>query len=81
VLGIIPGPKEPTSTINSYLRHHVDELERFWDGVVLNENGKPTLYMAALIAISSDIPATRKCCGFMAHNANKGIFSCTVIPY
>ena len=39
VLGVIPGPKEPELTVNSFLRPHVDELLEFWEGVVLNENG------------------------------------------
>jgi len=74
VLGVIPGPKEPSKTINSFLRHHVEELLNFWEGVVLSENGNPCLYKMALLGCSNDIPATRKCCGFMAHNAHKGIY-------
>ena len=72
ILGIIPGPKEPSLTINSYLRPHIDELLKFWDGVVMIENKVPTLYKIALIGSSSDVPASRKFNGFMAHNANKG---------
>lgn len=74
VLGIIPGPKEPSYTINSYLHYHVNELLLFWNGVVLNENGTPALYKIALVGCSNDVPATRKLCGFLAHNANKGEF-------
>ena len=73
VLGVIPGPKEPELTINSFLKPHVDELLDFWAGVVMQENGSPALYTIALLGSSSDVPASRKCGGFMAHNANKGI--------
>ena len=56
----------------SYLRPHIDELLKFLDGVVMMENKVPTLYKIALIGSSSDVPASRKFNGFMAHNANKG---------
>ena len=35
VLGIIPGPKEPLLTINTYLKPIVNELLHIWSGVVL----------------------------------------------
>ena len=35
LLGIIPGPNEPSHDINSFLKPLVSELERFWDGVHL----------------------------------------------
>ena len=72
VLGIIPGPKEPSLTINTYLKPIVDELLQFWSGVVLKEQENPALYKLALLCISNDIPATRKCGGFLGHNAKKG---------
>lgn len=73
ILGIIPGPKEPSITINSFLRPHVDELLELWHGALLNENGHQVMYKVVLLATSSDVPATRKCGGFMAHNAHKGM--------
>ena len=74
LLGIIPGPAEPKLHINAYLQPIVDELLLFWNGQALSEGGKNVFYKKALLCISSHIPAMRKCCGFMAHNALKGIF-------
>ena len=74
LLGIIPGPTEPKLDINSYLQPIVDELLLFWNGQVLIEGGKNVFYKIALLCISSDIPATRKCCGFMTHYTLKGTF-------
>ena len=61
VLGIIPGPKEPLLTINTYLKPIVNELLHIWSGVVLWEQENQVLYKLALLCISNDIPATRKC--------------------
>ena len=73
VVGIIPGPKEPSLDINSFLKPIVDELISLWeDGIILMENGFQYLYRVALLCISNDIPATRKCCGFLSYTARKG---------
>ena len=62
VVGIIPGPKEPKHNINSFLQPMVDDLTDLWDGVILNnENGTREMIRAAILALLSDIPATRKC--------------------
>ena len=73
VVGLIPGPKEPKHNINSFLLPLVDDLIDLWDGVILNnENGTQEMFRAAILALSSDISATRKCGGFVGHNAKKG---------
>ena len=73
VVGIIPGPKEPKHNINSFLQPLVDDRIDLWDGVILdNENGTQEMFRAAILALSSDIPATRKCGGFVGHNAKRG---------
>jgi len=74
VLAIIPGPEEPKKTINSFLEPLVDELLKCWSpGIKLVEiDGLDALYRFALICISSDLPAIRKCGGFLSHNARKG---------
>ena len=46
-----------TITINTYLKPIVDELLKFWSGVVLREQENPALYKLALLCISNDIPA------------------------
>ena len=74
VCGIIPGPKEPSLHVNTFLGPIVDDLHNGWNGVLLNDDsthGK-SLYKYALISLSSDIPATRKCCGFLTFAANLG---------
>ena len=72
MLGIISGSKEPLLTINPYLKAIVDELLQFWSGAILKEQENPALYKLTLLCISNDIPATRKCEGFLGHNAKKG---------
>ena len=72
IVGIIPGPKEPGLDINSYLRPVVEELKELWEGKLMEENGSTALYRVALVCLSSDIPATRKCGGFMSFCAFKG---------
>ncbi|XP_065892408.1 uncharacterized protein [Dysidea avara] len=79
IVGIIPGPREPKLTMNSYLMPLVQDLERFWAGVTIRcENYIPsTLYIrAAVICCACDIPATRKLCGFAAHSARLGCSKC-----
>ncbi len=72
LVGIIPGPKEPDLTVNSYLQPLVNDLLSFWKGENLHEGEKLALYRFALLCIASDLPATRKCCGFLSYNAEKG---------
>jgi len=73
IVGIIPGPKEPKLVVNSYLQPLVNDLLTFWNpGELLIENGREVVYKFALCCISSDLPATRKCCGFVSYNALHG---------
>lgn len=72
VIGIIPGPKEPKKNVNSYLKPLVDDLLSLWKGEFFTEGQSKALYKFALCCISSDLPATRKCCGFVSYNANRG---------
>ena len=82
IVGIIPGPKEPKLNVNSYLEPLVNDLLTFWNpGELLVENGREVLYRFALCCISSDFPATRKCCGFVSYNATHGMNMITAISY
>ena len=56
---------EPKLTINTYLKPLVDELLQLYTGIYI-----------ALACISSDIPATRKVCGFYGFNARHGCSKC-----
>ena len=64
ILGIIPGPHEPSKTINSYLSPLVDELNQLWVGIVMQTPQNISVVVrAALICVACDIPAARKVCG------------------
>lgn len=79
LIGIIPGPKEPKYTINSFLRPLVEELKEFWTGVNINCKHHPLgklFVRAALTCCTCDIPATRKVCGFVGHAATLGCSKC-----
>ena len=78
ICGIIPGPKEPAHHINQYLSKLVVELKSLWDGVYINvrDTPLPVRIRAALLCVASDIPATRKVCGFTGHNSTKGCSKC-----
>jgi hypothetical protein len=77
LVGVIPGPKEPSLQINSYLNPLVAELKKLWAGVLLkNHNGHSILVRAALLCCSCDIPASRKLCGLAGHNAVKACSKC-----
>ena len=82
IVGIIPGPHEPSLSINTYLKPLVDELEELWkDGICLKSAASPLFserYRCALLCVACDIPASRKVGGFLAHSARKGCNKCLV---
>ena len=76
LIGVIPGPKEPSLHINSFLEPLVQDLLKLWKGVEMpTTEGNQVLY-AALMCNSSDVPATRKIAGFVGHGALKGCSRC-----
>lgn len=77
LLGVIPGPKEPELTINTFLEPFVKELLLLWDGVLMRTNSVPVLVRAALICVACDIPAAHKVCGFTAHSALLACSKCS----
>lgn len=79
LIGLMPGPKEPQVTMNSFLQPLVQELNEIWTGVVISCPSHPlkNIYIrAALTCCACDIPATRKLCGFVGHNAKMGCSKC-----
>ena len=78
LFGVIPGPCEPSLTINTYLLTFVTELNELWNGVHLKFAGSNTtaLFRCALLCVACDLPAARKCCGFLSYSANLGYFRC-----
>ena len=78
LIGIIPGPKEPSLTIDSYLQPLVNELNEYYtEGfLALTPFNTRIRIRLALCCVACDIPATRKVCGFLSHNANLGCNKC-----
>ncbi|XP_068678691.1 uncharacterized protein [Montipora foliosa] len=78
VVGIIPGPQEPSRDVNPFLDPLVNELLDFWDGVWLDcPSTGPKFCQLAVLCVSCDIPASRKLCGFLGFSARKGCNKCT----
>ena len=78
LVGILPGPKESSHDINSYLRPLVDELLQLWNGLNMVVYGELTskLVKCALLCGTCDIPAGRKAFGFLGHGARLGCSRC-----
>ena len=77
LLGLIPGPREPSKTINTYLGPLVSDLLKLWSGLRLSIAGGGTMNVrCALLCVACDIPAGRKVCGFLSHSANLGCPRC-----
>ena len=78
LVGLLPGPSEPKLSINSYLSPLIVELNEAWEnGITLKTfNGTDVTFRAALTCISCDLPASKKVCGFLSHNAKYGCNKC-----
>ena len=77
IVGLLPGPKEPSKTINTYLTPLVCELLSLWEGVSLRTyNAGTQLFRCALMCVGCDLPAGRKTCGFLSYTANLGCSRC-----
>ena len=80
LVGVMPGPHESSLTINSYVSPLVEELNQFWRGVIIPlHRDSATIDINVLLALSCvacDIPASRKVCGFVGHNARLGCNKC-----
>ena len=77
LVGILPGPHEPSHDINSFIDPLVADLCQFWNGVELTVkgSGKKKIRCAVLL-VSCDIPAGRKLCGFLSYSARLGCSRC-----
>ena len=76
LVGIIPGPTEPSLHINSFLEPLVGDLLKLWKGVEMATPYGLKTIRAALLCTAADIPATRKLNGFVGHGAFKGCSRC-----
>ena len=66
LIGIIPGPTEPSLSLNSYLTPLVQELQMGWtSGLMVHDKyGTVVKVRVALSCVACDIPASRKVSGF-----------------
>jgi len=65
--------------MNCYLEPLVKELLKFEAGIIVKTLESPctTTLRARLLCVACDVPAARKVCGFMGHNATQGCSKCT----
>ena len=78
LVGIIPGPSEPSLTASSYLAPLVQELQHAWNvglHIKIASNSVVTIRLA-LSCVTCDIPASGKVCGFLGRNALLGCNKC-----
>src|ERR1700678_2907594 len=85
--GIVPGPREPPlTTLNHYLTPLIDDLVQFWEpGVRFTRTynyPEGRTIRCVLIALVSDLPASRKTAGLAAHSHEHfcSICHCTKSP-
>lgn len=80
IIGIIPGPTEPSHDINPFLKPLVEELLLLWTGVDMRvRSGATTIQKnirGTLLCCTCDLPAGRKACGFLWRNATLGCSRC-----
>ena len=78
LVGLIPGPHEPRHDLNTYLEPLVADLLKLWNGMQLNVAGANCMKIirCALVCVACDLPAGRKVCGFLGHNAHLGCSRC-----
>jgi len=78
VIGIVPSFDREPKNLNEFLEPAVCELKALWKGVKLKSNLSrfPLTFRAAVMATSSDIPASRKLCGLKSHSAILGCSRC-----
>ena len=78
LVGLLPGPKEPKVSINSYLIPLVQELHLYYfNGLTLTSPQNTSVTIRVMLScVSCDIPASRKLCGFLGHNAKLGCNKC-----
>ena len=74
IAGLMPGPNEP-KIINSFLKHIINDLLHLQKGISVCGNDSYFVW-ATLLCFVSDIPATRKVCGFPGFKAKLGCSKC-----
>ena len=75
IVGIMPGPSEPTMNVNSYLDPLIEDLLALWSGVAVSICGEKKI-RAALSYVACDVPAARKIGGFVGLKGRRGCSRC-----
>ena len=78
LVGVIPGPHEPSLHTNSFLAPFVSELLQLWDGITLSGTNlmQPVTVRAALLSVVCDIPGLAKVAGFLGNRARLSCSKC-----
>ena len=82
IAGLIPGKKEPNcyqmDNILKILIQELNSLERHNLFTIKNESSQniSLFCKVRLLCVACDIPAARKVCGFLSHNATHGCSKC-----
>ena len=73
IIGLLPGPSEPSKHINTYLSPMVSELISLWEGISIRTHDCGIqIIRCALLCVACDLPAGRKTCGFLSYTADLG---------
>ena len=75
---IVPSLDKEPIDLNQFLEPAIDELKALWKGIPLKSfvSRFALTFCAAVISMSSHVPATRKICGFKGHSAIRGCSRC-----
>ena len=78
LIGIIPPLGHEPSSLCTFMEPLVNELKILWKGVQMQtyKHSNGVRVRSALLCAAADIPATRKLCGFLGHNAKLGCSRC-----
>ena len=79
LVGRIPGPREPPTSMNSYLQHLVKYLLVLWEGIPLLCGQRTVTLCCALGCVACYLPAGKKACRFLSYSANLGC-SLSLLP-
>ena len=76
LIGVLPALSKEPSSLNTFLEPAIEELLTLEKGISIDVMDKIYTLRVRIICTSSDIPATRKLCGFLSHSANLGCSKC-----
>ena len=74
IVGVVPLLGKKPKDLKEFLEPAVDELKALWKGIKIKVilSIIALTFRVAVLCVSSDVPATRKICGFKGHSAQLG---------